>query len=72
MEVYSLENNQETNEVYTVSGTNIDEVKRNNAQSGLTYNEVKELLAQTTGNEDEGSYSQSDISEVKNNHQHHH
>ncbi len=29
----------------TVAGTNIEEVKRLNAQSGLTYNEVKALLA---------------------------
>jgi len=29
---------------YTVTGTNIDEVKRLNAHSGLTYNQVKQLL----------------------------
>ena len=29
---------------YTVTGTDIDEVKRLNAHSGLTYNEVKQLL----------------------------
>ncbi|WP_143560521.1 hypothetical protein [Sporosarcina sp. P13] len=29
---------------YTVVGTNIDEVKRLNAESGLTYNEINELL----------------------------
>ncbi|WP_147535214.1 gamma-type small acid-soluble spore protein [Bacillus marasmi] len=34
---------------YTIVGTNIDEVKRLNAESGLSYNEVKELLARTTG-----------------------
>jgi hypothetical protein len=28
------------------SGTNVEEVKRLNAQSGLTYNQVFELLAQ--------------------------
>jgi hypothetical protein len=27
------------------SNTNVDEVKRLNAQSGLSYNEVKQLLA---------------------------
>ncbi|MEY8346942.1 hypothetical protein AALF16_01280 [Bacillus cereus] len=30
---------------YTVVGTDIDEVKRLNQNSGLTYNQVKELLA---------------------------
>ena len=30
---------------YTVVGTDIDEVKRLNKNSGLTYNEVKQLLA---------------------------
>ncbi|BCB02378.1 hypothetical protein [Bacillus sp. KH172YL63] len=28
------------------SGTDIDEVKRKNKQSGLTYNQVKEKLAE--------------------------
>ncbi|MFF2450107.1 hypothetical protein ACFVSW_23980 [Neobacillus sp. NPDC058068] len=30
---------------YTVVGTDIEEVKQLNSQSGLSYNEVKELLA---------------------------
>jgi lambda repressor-like predicted transcriptional regulator len=30
---------------YTVVGTDIEEVKRLNRQSGLSYNEVKQLLA---------------------------
>lgn len=29
----------------TIAGTDIDEVKRLNSQSGLSYNEVKMLLA---------------------------
>ncbi|MCU5599636.1 MULTISPECIES: hypothetical protein [Bacillus] len=29
---------------YTVVGTNVEEVKRLNKDSGLTYNQVKELL----------------------------
>ncbi|MER2261727.1 MAG: hypothetical protein ABS934_06900 [Psychrobacillus sp.] len=36
---------KENNAKYTVSGTNIDEVKRQNANSGLTYNELNELIA---------------------------
>lgn len=31
---------------YTEAGTDIDEVKKLNAASGLSYNEVKVLLAQ--------------------------
>lgn len=34
---------------YTIVGTDIKEVKRLNAQSGLSYKQVKELLAQTGG-----------------------
>jgi hypothetical protein len=30
----------------TVVGTDIDEVKRLNSRSGLSYNEVKQLLAE--------------------------
>ncbi|GAA2707652.1 hypothetical protein [Cytobacillus oceanisediminis] len=30
----------------TIAGTDIDEVKRLNSQSGLSYNEVKRLLAE--------------------------
>lgn len=33
----------------TVTGTNIDEVKRLNSQSGLSYNEAKMLLAKQKG-----------------------
>lgn len=29
----------------TIAGTDIEEVKRLNANSGLTYNQVKQLLA---------------------------
>lgn len=36
-------------EQLTVSGTNISEVKRKNAQAGLSYNEVKEILAKNGG-----------------------
>ncbi|MCM2532029.1 hypothetical protein NDK43_06030 [Neobacillus pocheonensis] len=33
----------------TIVGTDIAEVKRLNAQSGLSYNEVKQLLAEKYG-----------------------
>lgn len=54
-----MENNQ-----YTVTGTNINEVKRKNAESGLSYNEVKALLAQT-GGFGTAKYSNTDVEEVK-------
>ncbi|MCR8848965.1 hypothetical protein NQ095_11145 [Rossellomorea sp. SC111] len=34
------------NKRVTKSGTDIDEVKRQNAQSGLTYNQVKQQLGE--------------------------
>jgi hypothetical protein len=34
----------------TMAGTDIEEVKRLNSQSGLSYNEVKQLLAQKYAN----------------------
>lgn len=33
----------------TITGTDIDEVKRLNSQSGLSYNEAKILLAKRKG-----------------------
>lgn len=60
-----MENNQQRNEAYTVSGTNIEEVKRNNANSGLTYNQVKELLAKKFGTTDPAYYSQTEIAAIK-------
>jgi hypothetical protein len=61
-----MENNQNTQE-FTESGTNIADVKKNNENSGLTYNEVKKVLAQKAGNPDGGSYSQTDIKNVQKN-----
>jgi gamma type small acid-soluble spore protein len=49
---------------YTVTGTDINEVKRQNAESGLSYNEVKALLAQT-GGLGTAKYSNTDVEEVK-------
>ncbi|WP_175596761.1 hypothetical protein [Bacillus sp. MRMR6] len=35
-----------TQKKFTVAGTDIEEVKRLNKQSGLSYNQVKQLLAE--------------------------
>ncbi|WP_048824787.1 hypothetical protein [Bacillus sp. B-jedd] len=48
----------------TSVGTDIDEVKKLNADSGLSYNEVKELLAKT-GGKGTAMYSDTDVEEVK-------
>lgn len=39
------ETNKQEHGKYTVVGTDVEEVKRLNSQSGLSYNEAKELLA---------------------------
>ncbi|MGE7953799.1 gamma-type small acid-soluble spore protein [Lysinibacillus xylanilyticus] len=49
---------------FTSVGTDIDEVKRKNAEAGLSYNEVKKLLAQS-GGVDTAMYSDTDKEEVK-------
>ena len=53
------------NEGKTVSGTDIGEGKRKNAASGLSYNEVKEILAKTGGH-GTSVYSDTNIEQVKN------
>jgi hypothetical protein len=53
---------------YTVVGTNIDEVKRLNANSGLSYNEVKELIAKT-GGKGTAVFSDTNIEEVRRRNQ---
>ncbi|WP_156422626.1 hypothetical protein [Bacillus sp. FJAT-29937] len=37
--------NEKSMKKYTAAGTDIEEVKRLNSQSGLSYNEVKRMLA---------------------------
>ena len=49
----------------TISGTDIGEVKRKNAASGLSYNEVKEMLAKTGGH-GTSVYSDTNVEQVKN------
>jgi hypothetical protein len=41
-----MENDQNRGKNKMVSGTDIDEVKKLNSESGLTYNQVKQLLGQ--------------------------
>ena len=53
------------NEGKTISGTDIEEVKRKNAASGLSYKEVMEVLAKTGGH-GTSVYSNTNIEQVKN------
>lgn len=55
---------------FTSVGTNIDDVKRKNAESGLSYNEVKEILAKTGGHGTK-IYSDTDVEQVKKENQSH-
>lgn len=49
---------------FTSAGTDINEVKRKNAASGLSYNEVKELLARS-GGKDTAIYNDTNRNEGK-------
>ena len=48
---------------YTVSGTDIEEVKRKNAEAGLSYKEVLELLVKM-GGKNTSVYSNTNAEEV--------
>jgi hypothetical protein len=49
----------------TSVGTDIEEVKQKNANSGLSYNEAKRLLAETTGGNGTAKYSNTNADEVR-------
>ncbi|GIN57096.1 gamma-type small acid-soluble spore protein [Lederbergia ruris] len=54
---------------YTISGTSIEEVKRKNAESGMSYNEALEWIAKTTGGRGTDIYSDTNVEEVKRRNQ---
>ncbi len=64
-----IENRKNIHDTFTVAGTNIDDVKRQNERSGMSYNEVKEFLAKTTGGYGTGIYSDTNVEEVKRKNQ---
>ncbi len=49
---------------FTVAGTDIEEVKRKNAESGMSYKEVMEYLA-GTGGKNTKMFSDTNVDEVK-------
>ncbi|QOV10446.1 gamma-type small acid-soluble spore protein [Viridibacillus arvi] len=59
-----MNNNGEGN--FTSSGTDIDEVKRKNVESGMSYNEIKAMIAKTDG-KGTAMYSDTNSEEIKNN-----
>lgn len=58
-----------SNKKYTEAGTDIDVVKRQNDQSGMSYNEVKEYIAKTNGGYGTGIYSDTNREEVREENQ---
>ncbi|MBM4763606.1 gamma-type small acid-soluble spore protein [Bacillus sp. B15-48] len=50
---------------YTDVGTDIELVKQQNANSGMSYNEAKEYLARTTGGQGTAKFSTTNIEEIK-------
>lgn len=58
---------QNLNEKPIENRTNVNEVKQLNATSGLTYNEVKQMLVQKIRNPDEEELSDKTQSYMKNN-----
>ncbi|HLR67466.1 gamma-type small acid-soluble spore protein [Virgibacillus alimentarius] len=64
-----MKENKNNNDTFTVAGTNIDAVKRQNERSGLSYNEVKEILAKTTGGHGTGIYSDTNMEVVRTKNQ---
>lgn len=58
---------QQLNEKTFVNTTNVNEVKQLNATSGLTYNEVKQMLVQKIRNPDDEELIDKTQSFMKNN-----
>ena len=56
---------------YTVAGTDIEEVKRKNATSGMSYKEIMEYLART-GGKNTKMFSDTNAEGVKRQIQHPH
>lgn len=60
-----MERNNNNPETFTVTGTNIKDVKRQNEQSGLTYNELNELFDKTTTGLSKGNNSDTKLEDDK-------
>lgn len=50
---------------YTAAGTDIESVKKQNTNSGMSYNEAKAFMARTTGGHGTAKYSNTNVEQVK-------
>jgi hypothetical protein len=50
---------------YTAAGTDIESVKQQNTNSGMSYNEAKAFMARTTGGHGTAQYSNTNVEQVK-------
>lgn len=60
-----MEKDKHMNDSFTVAGTNIDEVKQQNMNSGMSYNEVKFWLAMANGGRGTRIFSNTDIEAMR-------
>ena len=58
-----MQPNQENGK--TIVGTDIEDVKRKNANSGMSYNEAKTFIAKEMAGHGTRIYSDTDVDEVK-------
>lgn len=63
------ENDEHIAGTFTAAGTNINAVKLQNEQAGMSYNEVKAMLAKTTGGHGTKMYSDTNVDEVRKQNQ---
>ena len=61
---------RQINDTYTVARTNIEEVKRQNMNSGMSYNEVKFWLAVANGGRGTRIFSNIDIEAMRRQYAH--
>lgn len=54
---------------YTAADTNIEAVKQSNEQSGMSYNEAKEYIAETTGGQGTAIYSDTNGDQIRKRNQ---
>ncbi|GAB3055564.1 gamma-type small acid-soluble spore protein [Virgibacillus ainsalahensis] len=60
---------ENNNKKLTVAGTDIEAIKKQNEQSGMSYNEAKAWLARTTGGHGTGSYSDTNSEDIRKKNQ---
>ncbi|MBP1970497.1 uncharacterized protein (DUF302 family) [Virgibacillus natechei] len=64
-----MKENKQTNDKYTVAGTDIEAITEQSRRSGLSYNEAKEFIAKSSGGHGTNIYSDTDVEAVKRKNQ---